>query len=159
LVYKVSNEREAQNLQDVLPTDIYAVYITDTSNTNYIEQSTEEEINTELSQYMNDFYLASLDINLGLESGELTEDNEFDLDEEKFCYIAEPNKSLTDVDIVVFDNEDHEIFQLVTDAILTKKDTNCISKGENGFNLDIGQYILKVFVENILIKEALFKVI
>jgi hypothetical protein len=158
LVYKVSNEREAQNIQDVLPTDIYAIYITDISNTNYTEQST-KEVNTDFSEYMDDFYLASLDIDLGIESGKLKEDDEFDLDTEKFCYVAKPNKSLTDIDVIVFDDEDNEIFQLVTDGMITKKDTNCISKGENGFDLDNNQYILKVFVENILIKESLFKAI
>lgn len=161
-VYKVSNERESQRIQDVLPKDISAVFITDISNTKYHEDK--ENIIVEedklFDTYMEYVYIGSLDKRLGIESGEVKQSSQIDLDTKKFCISFNPIKELQNTDFLIYDNMDNIIFEFSKGAILSQgQNINCISKGENNFNIEKGDYLLKIFVDNILIKTLPFEII
>ncbi|MCL5094354.1 MAG: hypothetical protein M1355_04450 [Patescibacteria group bacterium] len=155
-VYRVSNEKNPQGLDNVLPSDIVAVLDLDTSASKYVANEQDLAVDQNIEHYMSEAYLAAIPKGSGIELATLAKTTEFDLKNNKFCFVVNPIKDLTDVDFVVTpENSDKEVYVISDVLYKPGENKNCYDDVKIGS----GNYVFKIFVKNMLIKSIPFRVL
>ncbi|MFH1648845.1 MAG: hypothetical protein ABIA11_03945 [Patescibacteria group bacterium] len=156
-VYKVSNERDLNKLQDVLPDDVVAIYEIDTSQTKYKTSNDAAVAEVDFEDYMSNAYLGTIPKGMDVENSTVQQSQQIDLSKDKFCFVLNPIKELRNVDIVIYKEQTTDTVFSIEDAILPiRENINC---DDGAIKLDQGKYEFKVFVDNILIKSIEFEII
>lgn len=156
LVYKVSNERDLNKLQDVLPDDVVAIYEIDTSQTKYGTSNDTVVAEVDFEDYMTNAYLGTIPKGMGIETSTVQQSQQIDLSKDKFCFVLYPVKELRNVDIVIYEEQTTDTVFSIEDAILPiGENVNC---DDGAIKLDQGKYEFKIFVNNILIKSIEFEI-
>lgn len=157
LVYNVSNEVRAEEVNSVLPDEVVGILDIDTSSSRYQAGESEVMVDDNLANYMSEAYLAKIPRGGGIETSDVVESAEFDLRQDKFCFVVNPIKDIRNVDFVISVQRSDEEVIAINDVIFQPgENVNC---DDELIKLDKGDYFFKIFAENILLKSIPFRVI
>jgi len=161
-VYKISNERPNERLQDVVVEEIKAVNNKiDTSRSIYQPQVNPETFILNPEEYVKELYLGKIPKGYGVEITKVKKTNIFSKNKDKFCMVVIPKKELAFVDVEIIDANTKEIVFFHKDivfAVRSKPNTNCQDFGiKTGMlNLNEGHYRYRFLLNHQALADILF---
>lgn len=146
VIYKVSNERPNERLQDIILDEIIAInQDIDTSSSNYQSNQEIDSFILDPEECVSALYLGKIPKGYGVEMAEVEKTTSFSKSTDKFCMVVFPKKELAFVEIEIIDNQSKKI--IISDKGIVfspsdKENINCQDFGsEPGMlNLNSGNY-------------------
>jgi len=143
VIYKISNERPNERLQDMVLTEITAISTEiDTSRSSYQFNESIESLVLDPTDYVSDLYLGKIPRGVGIEMAEVEKTDSFIRAEDKFCMVVVPKKELAFVDIEIINAQSKEIIKShkkIVFNVLPKPNTNCQDFGDQPGMIDLPQ--------------------
>ncbi|MGD9129244.1 MAG: hypothetical protein PVJ09_02040 [Candidatus Woesebacteria bacterium] len=164
VVYKVSNERPHERLQDIIKEEIVAINKDiDTSASNYQAKQSEESFILDPSEFLSDLYLGKIPKGYGVEMAELEKTTLFFREKDKFCSVIVPKKDLVSVDIEIVDTKTQNAVVSNTAVIFNVRpnpNINCMDfgSGQGMLNLNPGNYRYRFLVNHQVLRDIQFSV-
>lgn len=164
VIYKISNERPKERLQDMIGEEIVAINKEiDTSGSKYKLDQPEESLILDPNEYLSDFYLGKIPRGFGEEMAEVERTNVFKRDTDKFCMVVVPKKELAFVDIETIDVNTQNIMTSSSNVVFnvrSKPNVNCSDFGSESGMLDLapGTYRYRFLLNHQVLADMQFEV-
>lgn len=164
VVYKVSDEKAPELFHDVIAEEITGVAEgVDTSKSKYEAKQGVNAFVLEANDYLADFYLAKIPRGSGVEASTSQKTTSFSKEEDKFCFVVIPKKSLTNVSLEVVNTGTQKTTVLGSGIVFDVRQTpniNCqdFGSGQGMFNLDFGTYRYRLLVNHQALADIQFEV-
>ncbi len=141
IIYKISNERPNERLQDIVREEIVAISKDiDTSNSSYQPKESFDSLILDPKEYVSDLYLGKIPRGYGEEMAEVEKTSIFLRAEDKFCMVVMPKKELAFVDTEIVDAQTKETVisnKKIIFNVRPSPNTNCQDFGEGQGMLDL----------------------
>lgn len=165
VVYKISDEKAPQLLQDCIDKDIIA--ITNQINTdNSIYRPGKDSLSfiINFQDFISELYLAKIPKGTGIEMSTPENTTTFSIAEDKFCSVIYPKQKLTNVDTQIIDSQTQQIITESNGLIFDLNripNINCLEFGNSKYDLDLkpGSYQYQFFLNHQKLADIHFKVI
>lgn len=164
IIYKISNERPNERLQDIVKEEIIAIdQDIDTSNSSYQLKDSLESLILDPNEYLVDFYLGKIPKGYGEEMAEVEKTTTFLKDKDKFCMVVIPKKELAFVETDIIDAKTKETLtshKNIVFKVQPKPNTNCsdFGTGQGMFDLSPGNYHYRFILNHQVLADIPFRV-
>lgn len=168
IVYKLSNERESDSLQDATETQIKGINKEiDTSSSAYQSVQEAENFVLKSSEYLRDIYLGRIPKGSGIENSDVQKTNQFSSRHDKFCFVISPKKRLAGVDLEIVSNRTQNKIVLGEEVIFgldPDPNINCFDLAATGssthssLGLEEGSYQFRFILNHQLLESLDFQI-
>jgi hypothetical protein len=164
VIYKISNERPNERLQDMVLAEIVAINKEiDTSKSVYKGPQDLDSLILDKDEYVHELYLGKIPRGYGEEMAEVKKTDTFLKDKDKFCMVVVPKKELAFVDIEIINSQTKEAVNLgkqIVFNVRAKPNINCDDFGEEPgmLNLAAGEYRYRFLLNHQALADIVFNV-
>lgn len=164
VIYKISNERPNERLQDIVKEEIVAISKdVDTGNSTYKPPQDLDSLVINPDEYVSELYLGKIPRGYGVEMAEIEKTNIFMQDKDKFCMVVVPKKELAFVETEIIDTQTKEAVwsnKGIVFGIKPNPNINCqdFGVGQGMLDLDKGNYRYRLLLNHQALGDIMFTV-
>jgi len=164
IIYKVSNEKPNQKLQDIIKEEIIAISNDfDITNSSYQPTVNPDSFIINPNEYISEFYLGKIPKGFGIEMATVKKTNTFIKNQDKFCKVIVPKKELNPINTEIIDINTQKVVKSSQNVIISMKpnpNIGCYDFGPNidNINLDAGSYRYRFLLNHQVLADIPFTV-